>query len=164
MKRVVIAVVEADTSGGEQQYTALEDAALLLKSKGVKYTFLRYNAVKEGPEARLPFRIVRGTQTLPGSNSQQSRLLLGSLFRVRSCHTVDCVYLSLWLTLSFDHPDQVLSEVVDLPKTYDAIYGIGPGTALDAEIATHMNSRGWSERVQVRLGSESSSGCNIYAL
>lgn len=99
MKRAVIAVMEADTSGGEQQYTALEDAALLFKSKGVKYTFLRYNDVKEGPEARLPFRIVRGTQTLPGSSSQQSGLLSGSLFRVRSCHIVDCVSLIIVINI-----------------------------------------------------------------
>jgi hypothetical protein len=44
---------------------------------------------------------------------------------------------------------KVLSEVVDIPKTFDSVYGIGPGTALDQEILIFMKSRGWPERVQV---------------
>jgi hypothetical protein len=43
----------------------------------------------------------------------------------------------------------VLVEAVDLPKAYGQVYGMGPGTALDAEILVYMKSRGWSERVQV---------------
>lgn len=46
-------------------------------------------------------------------------------------------------------PSKVLSEVVDIPKTFDSVYGIGPGTALDQEILIFMKSRGWPERVQV---------------
>jgi hypothetical protein len=46
---------------------------------------------------------------------------------------------------------QVLSETVDLPKTYNTVYGIGPGSAIDSEILVFMKSRGWPERVQVGM-------------
>ena len=45
----------------------------------------------------------------------------------------------------------MLSESVDLPKTFNTVYGIGPGTALDAEIHVFMKSKGWSERIQVGM-------------
>ena len=38
---------------------------------------------------------------------------------------------------------------MDLPKAYNNVYGIGPGTRLDAEILVYMKSQGWPERVQV---------------
>ena len=47
------------------------------------------------------------------------------------------------------NPPQVLSEVVDIPKTFNNVYGIGPGTRLDAEISVYMKSQGWPVRVQV---------------
>ena len=40
---------------------------------------------------------------------------------------------------------------MDLPKTFNTVYGIGPGTALDAEIHVFMKSKGWSERIQVGM-------------
>ena len=45
---------------------------------------------------------------------------------------------------------QVLLEAVDLPKTYNSVYGVGAGTTLDSEILIYMKSQGWPERVQVR--------------
>ena len=60
------------------------------------------------------------------------------------------------LSLSSDRNNylQVLSEVVDIPKTFNNVYGIGPGTRLDAEISVYMKSQGWPVRVQVRTRSK----------
>jgi hypothetical protein len=44
-----------------------------------------------------------------------------------------------------------VTEVVDLPKSFNNVYGIGPGTRLDTEILVYMKSQGWPERVQVGL-------------
>ena len=44
---------------------------------------------------------------------------------------------------------QVLVEIVDLPKSYNTVYGIGPGTRLDAEISVYMKAMNWPDRVQV---------------
>ena len=38
---------------------------------------------------------------------------------------------------------------MDIPKTFNNVYGIGPGTRLDAEISVYMKSQGWPVRVQV---------------
>ena len=46
---------------------------------------------------------------------------------------------------------RVLVECVDLPKTFNNVYGIGPGSKLDSEILVYMKSMGWPERVQVGL-------------
>ena len=46
---------------------------------------------------------------------------------------------------------RVISETMDIPKTYNNVYGIGPGSALDTEIMVYMKSRGWPERVQIGL-------------
>jgi hypothetical protein len=46
---------------------------------------------------------------------------------------------------------QILVELVDLPKSFDHVYGVGPGTRMDAEILVYMKSQGWPERVQVGL-------------
>lgn len=44
---------------------------------------------------------------------------------------------------------QVLSEAVDLEKSYDMVYGLRAGGLLDEEILRYMRARGWSERIQV---------------
>lgn len=46
---------------------------------------------------------------------------------------------------------RVLAECVDIPKAFDQVFGIGPGSKLDAEILVYMKSMGWPERVQVGL-------------
>lgn len=48
--------------------------------------------------------------------------------------------------------DQILAESVDIPKTYNNVYGVGAGTSLDSEILIYMKSQGWEERVQVPFG------------
>lgn len=44
---------------------------------------------------------------------------------------------------------QVLVEIVDLPKTFNTVYGIGPGNRLDSEMSVYMKSQGWPEQAQV---------------
>lgn len=44
-----------------------------------------------------------------------------------------------------------MSESIDLPKSFDQVYGVGPGGQLDQEILVYMKSQGWPERVQVKL-------------
>lgn len=46
---------------------------------------------------------------------------------------------------------QVLSEAVDLEKSYDMVYGLRAGGPLDEEILRYMRARGWSERIQVNI-------------
>ena len=41
--------------------------------------------------------------------------------------------------------------MINIPKTYGNVYGIGPGTKIDSEILVYMKSQGWPERVQVGL-------------
>ena len=54
----------------------------------------------------------------------------------------------------FSHlPLQVLSEAVDLEKSYDMVYGLRAGGPLDEEILRYMRARGWSERIQVNIAS-----------
>ena len=46
---------------------------------------------------------------------------------------------------------RIVSEILNIPKTYGCTYGIGPGTKVDSEILVYMKSQGWPERVQVGL-------------
>lgn len=45
----------------------------------------------------------------------------------------------------------MLTEIIDIPKTFNSVYGVGPGVQLDQEILIYMKSQGWPERVQVVL-------------
>jgi hypothetical protein len=93
-------------------------------------------------ESKVPYRIVRGSLPLP-----QGKIL--------------------------SHEDllRMFVEVIDLPKSFNNVYGVGPGTALDTEILVYMKSqghsltllthsltslltyllKGWPERVQIGL-------------
>ncbi len=64
-------------------------------------------------ESKVPYRIVRGSLPLP-----QGKVL--------------------------SHEDllRMFVEVVDLPKSFNNVYGVGPGTALDTEILVYMKSQG----------------------
>jgi hypothetical protein len=42
-----------------------------------------------------------------------------------------------------------MAEIVDIPKTFNSVYGVGGGTLLDAEVHVYMKSQGWPERTQV---------------
>ena len=54
-----------------------------------------------------------------------------------------CVLLVFYMNM------QVLVEIVDLPKTFNTVYGIGPGNRLDSEMSVYMKSQGWPEQAQV---------------
>jgi len=66
-------------------------------------------------ESKVPYRIVRGSLPLP-----QGKIL--------------------------SHEDllRMFVEVIDLPKSFNNVYGVGPGTALDTEILVYMKSQGHS--------------------
>merc|ERR1711988_1606255 len=53
--------------------------------------------------------------------------------------------------LSSDDLMRIIAEVVDIPKTFNNVYGIGAGSKVDTEILTFMKSQGWPERVQIGL-------------
>lgn len=123
LKRVVFGI---NLSGSETEASDLvftKETELLAKS-GIHYTLLKYSSLnlsKVG-ESKVPYRIVRGSLPLP-----QGKIL--------------------------SHEDllRMFVEVIDLPKSFNNVYGVGPGTALDTEILVYMKSQGWPERVQIGL-------------
>lgn len=123
VKRVVFAVKvsEFETKLPDLIFS---DACSILSDAGIAYTIIKYSSVATMAEAKFPYRIVRGSKPLPDAGSTP---------------------------LSSEDLMRVLVEVVDLPKTYNAVYGIGPGTQLDTEILVYMKAQGWPERVQVGL-------------
>ena len=107
VKRVVFAVpVGADEAGADVNFSETTDK---LSKAGVDFTILKFGqeVIRMG-EAKFPFRIVRGSMPLPGSET-------GPL-------------------LSSDDLMRVIIEVVDLPKTFNQVYGIGPGSRVDSEV------------------------------
>ena len=66
-------------------------------------------------------------------------------------HMIELIYASLLVcVLPILHVNmQVLVEIVDLPKTFNTVYGIGPGNRLDSEMSVYMKSQGWPEQAQV---------------
>jgi len=128
MKRVVFAV-RMETAEQMGANFMLENAASILTAAGIKYTLIKYAGdFSIRSEATFPYRIVRDALPLPQASAKNR-----------------------FQSLSSDDIFRVLSEVVDIPKTFDSVYGIGPGTALDQEILIFMKSRGWPERVQIGL-------------
>lgn len=121
LKRVVFAVKVGAEEMGEG--VVYESATSTLSQAGVAYTIFKYHETRKMGEAKFPYRIVRGVLPLPTE---------GEL-------------------LSSDDLMRILVESVDIPKTFDAVYGVGPGTAVDTEILVYMKSQGWPERVQVGL-------------
>jgi hypothetical protein len=121
LKRAVFAV---RVEGAERGADVAFDAPCeVLRAAGVDYTIVKYGEVRTMAEAKYPYRIVRGVLPLP---AEGEGLSTGDLWRI-------------------------LAEVVDLPKAFNAVYGVGPGTMLDAEILVYMKAQGWPERVQVGM-------------
>ena len=124
LKRVVFAVhVQTEEEKGPE-FTFAE-VCDKLKGAGIDYTILKYSDPRKMEEAKFPYRIVRDVLPMP----------TGGRF--------NC--------LSQDDLIRVITETLDIEKTFNNVYGIGPGTQLDTEILTFMKSRGWPERVQVGL-------------
>lgn len=126
LKRVVFAVCLDDS---ERKTTDMEfkEACEKMNAAGVKYTILKYGDLQKMAEAKFPYRVQRGALELPSpEGSMAPALSSGDLMRI-------------------------VSEVLNIPKTYGYTYGIGPGTKVDSEILVYMKSQGWPERVQVGL-------------
>jgi hypothetical protein len=123
LKRVVFAVpVEEKDSGAGVVFKSACDT---LSKASVDYTILKFGsneAIRMG-EDKFPYRIVRGEMAMPTSGD----------------------------ILSSDDLMRIIAEVVDIPKTFNNVYGIGAGSKVDTEILTFMKSQGWPERVQIGL-------------
>jgi len=129
VKRVVFAVqLQNDESGPDVCFSPICEQ---LSAAGVLYTIVKYGELRPMGEGKYPYRIVRGALPIPSLTRSNSPV--GSF------------------PLSTQDLYRVLAEAVDLPKTYNNVYGIGPGTTLDSEILIYMKSQGWPERIQVGL-------------
>ena len=121
LKRVVFAVKVSEGEMGADVIFA--DVCKTLADAGVSYTLFKYSQTRKMGEAKFPYRIVRGVLPMPTEGQ----------------------------VLSSDDLMRVLVESVDIPKTFNAVYGVGPGSVVDAEILVYMKSQSWPERVQVGL-------------
>lgn len=140
LRRVVFAV----PSVGDVDAVLFEEEVKILENAGVDFTILKYaTPFQNCDEAKLPFRIVPGTSEIPKANAQNNfgKLASGDLFRV-------------------------ISELLDLKKSFGKVYGIGPGNVLDTEILVYMKAQGFSEHEQVRtlLSYSSCNRLNIICL
>eukprot|EP01038_Epipyxis_sp_PR26KG_P005467 gene5467-7570_t len=124
LKRVVFGVNVNEDEAGEN--VVFNDAKNILSVGNVIYTIIKYKNYVKMEEARFPYRIVRDVLPLPSPSEKGTLLSSEDLMRV-------------------------LVEIVDLPKSFNQVYGIGPGNNLDSEILIYMKSQGWPERVQVGL-------------
>jgi hypothetical protein len=146
LKRVVLSVQVPDSVPGDV-LPEIEDAIGVFRSRpAVQFTLFKHAILDPRKESLYPYRVVRHGLPLPRTSSAQSpaRLSSGDMSRVRC---MICYQNGLPRNTAIPCA-QVLAEVVDLPKSYNKVYGIGPGSALDAEIMTYMKSRGWPERIQ----------------
>lgn len=114
LKRVVFGV---NLSGSEAEMSDLvfNKETELLTNSGIQYTIVKYSSsnVSKIGESKVPYRIVRAGLPLPKGK-----------------------------TLSHEDLMRIFVEVVDLPKSFNNVYGVGPGTALDTEILVYMKSQG----------------------
>ena len=121
LKRVVFAV-NLTAEESTQENLIFDEAQSILSSAGIQYTIIKFSQMRDMAEAKYPYRIVHGVRALPNE-----------------------------VPLSDQDLMRVLTEVIDLPKSFNNVYGIGGGSRLDAEILIYMKSQGWPERVQVGL-------------
>jgi hypothetical protein len=131
LRRVVFAV-NVSGSGEEQgEGVGFKESCDLLREAGVSFTILKHGAVRAMAEGKYPYRIVREALPLPTLSAANS--------------------VSGTFDLSSEDLFRVLVEAIDIPKTFDKVFGIGPGSSLDSEILVYMKSQGWPERVQVGM-------------
>ena len=123
IKRVVFAVpvLEEESCAG----VMFSEATEKLTKGGVDYTIIKFGADQASRmgEAKFPYRISRGELPLPQAG----------------------------VILSSDDLMRIISEVIDIPKTFNCVYGVGAGSDVDREILSYMKSQGWPERVQIGL-------------
>lgn len=121
LKRVVFGVCASSDEMGPS--VTYDSVCSSLKDAGIDYTIVKFASFSKMSEAKFPYRIVRGDASLPTEGQM----------------------------LSSEDLMRVLMETVDIPKTFNSVYGIGPGTIIDSEVLVYMKSQGWPERVQVGL-------------
>lgn len=127
LKRVVFGVLVTEEEARQfidDASRSFDDVRVALETAKIDYTIVKHEAVMDMGESKQPFRVVRDQQGLP--LIKKNPMASGDLYRI-------------------------LAECVDLPKTFNSAYGVGPGTVLDQEILIYMKSKGWPERVQVGL-------------
>jgi hypothetical protein len=121
IKRVVFTVQLAENECSRSDLK-FEESSSILKSAGIQFTFLKHGRYRDMEESKFPYRVVRGSLPIPEAEAHM--LSSGDLMRI-------------------------VTEVLDIPKTFGSVYGIGPGTKVDTEILVYMKSQGWPERVHV---------------
>ncbi len=116
LKRVVFGVNLAGSEAEVSDLVFTKETELLTKS-GIQYTIVKYSSsnVSKIGESKVPYRIVRAGLPLPKGK-----------------------------ILSHEDLMRIFVEIVDLPKSFNNVYGVGPGTALDTEILVYMKSQGYS--------------------
>eukprot|EP00607_Mallomonas_marina_P001053 CAMPEP_0182427596 /NCGR_PEP_ID=MMETSP1167-20130531/18898_1 /TAXON_ID=2988 /ORGANISM="Mallomonas Sp, Strain CCMP3275" /LENGTH=294 /DNA_ID=CAMNT_0024609941 /DNA_START=202 /DNA_END=1086 /DNA_ORIENTATION=- len=127
LPRVVFGVHVTDEEAGPN--VTFEDTCEALAAAGTNYTIIKFGEVREMAEARFPYRVRRGNESIPlptVDRGQGQPLSSKDLYRV-------------------------IVECVDLVKTFNKVYSVGPGTFLDSEVLTYMKAQGWPERVQVGM-------------
>ena len=124
IKRVIFAV-PAPT--GSLDYEMFEKGTNPMHELNMTYTILKYHQpFLQSEEAKFPYRIVPGTSKIPRPNTinRFTNLPSADFFRV-------------------------FAELIYLLETYRKVYGIGPGTLVDADVFAKMKATGWPEYVQV---------------
>jgi len=124
LKRVVFGV--RLTPEEEEVGNTYNETTEKLINAGINYTIVNFGQnVEKESEARYPYRIRLGSLPLP-KPTVGHYLCSGDLLRV-------------------------IAESVDFLKSFNTVYGIGPGTFVDSEIMCYMKGMGWPERVQVGI-------------
>jgi hypothetical protein len=122
VKRVILAVNVAGRETGnnltDSTVAALfSEAAAACQSATIPlYTVIKYGEYEALEEFLRPFRIVPSVSSDAIPKLAAHKLASGDLLRV-------------------------LAECIDLPKTYNRVFGIGPGNALDNEILVWMKAQ-----------------------
>eukprot|EP01031_Cornospumella_fuschlensis_P026053 gene26053-31456_t len=127
LQRLVLAVRE-DSEAAAYGHAYGETMQQLAES-GVNATILRYEEPTALPEARAPYRIMRGHLPLPTARStgaQLSSVGLGDLLRIAA-------------------------EAFDIAHGSGQVFGVGPGGPLDADVLAVMRAKGLPEVAQVSV-------------
>lgn len=106
-----------------------ENSCTEMTNAGVNFTIVKFGEVRPMAESRYPYRVRLGNETLPQPTFEKG---LGQV-------------------LSDKDLFRVLIESVDLVKTFNTVYCIGPGTFLDSEVLVYLKAKGYPERVQVSI-------------
>eukprot|EP01032_Pedospumella_encystans_P025951 gene25951-29315_t len=146
VQRVVLGVKLGPSISTISYDTPLKDipeiraATTALSEAGIVYTIVLYeDTVQRSETALFPYRI---------SSSHNS---ISSVLSTTGTEGSEAKEGKERQLVSSQDLARVLSEAVDLEKSYDMVYGLRAGGPLDEEILRYMRARGWSERIQVGM-------------